>query len=113
MRVRRGGAVEAHPPRAPSPRALGCVGPGEEVPDELAEQPLASLEAHKVRVVADEVLAQIIRVGEEHLSVVPEVVEVVVAESPPAPGGPGAASPGPKRTAKELLVGRAARCKRP
>ena len=78
VRIRRGRAVEAHPPRPPSPRALGGVGPGEEVPDELAEQPLAPLEAHEVRVVADEVLAQIVRVGEEHLSVVPEVVEVLV-----------------------------------
>ena len=78
VRVRRGTAVEAHPPRPPSPGALGGVGPREEVPDELAEQSLAPQEAHEVRVVADEALAQIVRVGEEHLSVVPEVVEVLV-----------------------------------
>ena len=80
IRVRRGRrtAVEAHPPRPPSPRALGSVGPREEVPDELTEQSLAPLEAEKVRVIADEAVAQLKGLGEEHLRVVPEVVEVLV-----------------------------------
>ena len=44
MRVRRGAPVKPHPPRPPSRRALCCVGPREEVPDELAEQALAPLD---------------------------------------------------------------------